>query len=188
MNTDTILVMFVSIICNYLGQSSTVLYKSNSKQKRQENKRTLFNNLKTNEIQTVDAFGNDELKSHEPNHKLSKVHDSAPLLDFASKASNHKLYKKDAKTPVTIRLIHEAYECLYGHNQIRNLYQCGNVQWDKDLAYEAEKWALTLALNNDGTYHSSFFDEHGNQYGENLYHYQGSDPKNCRDAIYMWYQ
>ena len=188
MNTYTILVMFVSIICTYLGQSSTVLYKSNSKQKRQENKRALFNNLKTNEIQTVDAFDNDELKSHEPNHKLSKVQDSAPLLDFASKASNHKLYKKDAKTPVTIHLIHEAYECLYGHNQIRNLYQCGNVQWDKDLAYEAEKWALTLALNNDGTYHSSFFDEHGNQYGENLYHYQGSDPKNCRDAIYMWYQ
>ena len=66
MNTDTILVMFVSIICTYLGQSSTVLYKSNSKQKRQENKRALFNNLKTNEIQTqtVDAFDNDELKSH----------------------------------------------------------------------------------------------------------------------------
>ena len=180
--------MFVSILCTYLGQSATVLYKSNSKQKWQENNRALLNNVKLNEIQTVDAFYNEELKSHEPNHKLSKVQNSAPHLAFASEGSNHKLYNNDAKTPVSIKLVHEAYECLYGHNQIRNLYQCANVQWDRDLAYEAEKWALTLALNNDGAYHSSFFDEHGNKYGENLYHYQGSDLKNCRDAIYMWYQ
>ena len=149
----------------------------------QSNTRELLKRLILKEIlndKSSSAFKKDDL--HEKKLK------SVTNINSLPGESNHDLAKRGTKVPVTIRLIHEANECLFGHNKIRKLYRSPDVQWDKDLAYDAEKWALKLALNNNGAQHSTFIDEKGNRYGENLYIYKGSDPKNCHDAIYLWYQ
>ena len=163
---------------------STILHPSRKyKLNWQSNTRELLKRLILKEILN-DKSSTTFQKDHLHEQKLK----SLTNINSLPEESNHDLAKRDTKVPVTVKLIHEANECLFGHNKIRKLYRCPNVLWDKDLAYDAEKWALTLALNNNGAQHSSFVDEKGNRYGENLYIYQGSDPKNCHDAIYLWYQ
>ena len=155
----------------------------------QSNTRELLKRLILKEIlndESSRTFKKDDL--HEAKLKSSNEQNVLTNINSLSEENNSELATRGIKVPVTIRLIHEANECLFGHNKIRKLYQSPNVQWDKDLAYDAEKWALTLALNNNGLQHSPFIDEKGNRYGENLYMYRGSDPKNCHDAIYLWYQ
>ena len=87
-----------------------------------------------------------------------------------------------------LKSIRESEGCLFAHNYIRKEWHGTNeLQWDDDLAYEAEKWAIQLALINDRETHSTMLDENGDHYGENLFYIDGSTSVQCMDAVYFWY-
>ena len=89
---------------------------------------------------------------------------------------------------IQLKGIREPEACLFAHNYIREVWHgTGKLEWDADLAYEAEKWAIHLALQNQNMYHSSMVDESGKPFGENLYFIDGSTSKRCIDAVYFWY-
>jgi len=94
--------------------------------------------------------------------------------------------KKDSK-PLTITIVKHQKECLHGHNVIRKLYGVKELKWDNNLQYEAEQWALRLALKGKMT-QSGYVDEDGDRYGENLYHYTGGDGRLCSHALHYWYK
>ena len=111
-----------------------------------------------------------------------------------SRKETYQLIDQDSEnmkrgTPGTIKIVREDKECLYGHNVLRDIHNDKKMEWDPNLAYEAEKWAIHNALLDNGASHSTLRDRNGNYYGENLY-YDGasSEHKNCHDAIWLWYQ
>ena len=94
---------------------------------------------------------------------------------------------------VTITVIRDSEACKFAHNVIRrDWHNTAELEWDDDLAYEAEKWAIHLALSNTNLQHSgqppgNFIDENNERYGENLYVMYGSVSQRCSDAVLFWY-
>ncbi|XP_065643866.1 ectin [Hydra vulgaris] len=98
----------------------------------------------------------------------------------------------DTSSKVSVTVIRDPEACLFAHNAIRSKWHNTAVlDWDDDLAYNAEKWAIHLALGNMKLTHSmppgSMIDENNERYGENLYLMEGSILQRCRDAVLFWY-
>ncbi|XP_057290562.1 uncharacterized protein LOC130613240 [Hydractinia symbiolongicarpus] len=74
----------------------------------------------------------------------------------------------------------------FAHNFVRDLHLVQNLEWDADLASEAQKYAEVLAVENS-IQHSQ--GAKNGYYGENLY--KGFDgfkrTKSVAEAVYYWY-
>lgn len=60
---------------------------------------------------------------------------------------------------------------LTAHNKERSVLNIPDLEWSKQLAKESEKWALNLALDDNGLYHSN-----NDDYGENIALFYSNPP------------
>ena len=95
----------------------------------------------------------------------------------------------DTEEDVYVEIIRQRRECVYAHTIIRTIHGQFSMDWNEDLAYEAESWAIYLAAKVGTLQHSNFQFSNGTYYGENLYSLEGPvEPARCHLAIHQWYK
>lgn len=90
-----------------------------------------------------------------------------------------------ADTKIEMKIIHQKEECIHALNVIRQNHNVPNLNWNTELAYQAEEWALTSALRQQMAVEPS------SGVGENVYRSFGTSkdtpPVPCSRAIFSWY-